>query len=92
MSLAAAAPATGLGVLVSALVRTEAQAGGLTVLLPCSSCCPPYGVFRPFIMPNWLQALGLLTPQAWALEAYRDQVGVLAGFAGAFFLLGLWRP
>lgn len=104
VSLAAAATATGLGVLVSALARTEAQAGGLTVLLLLILSALG-GCFVPrFIMPGWLRTIGLVTPHAWALDAYQDllvrgygllevlpKVGVLAAFAGAFFGIGVWR-
>ncbi len=104
VSLAAAAAATGLGVLVSALARTEAQAGGLTVLLLLTLSALG-GCFVPrFMMPSWLQTAGLITPHAWALDAYQDllvrgyglvevlpKVGVLAGFSAIFFAIGVWR-
>lgn len=104
VSLAAAASATGLGVLVSALARTEAQVGGLTVLLLLTMSALG-GCFVPrFIMPAWLQTIGLITPHAWALDAYQDllvrgygllevlpKVGALAAFAVLFFGIGVWR-
>ena len=104
VSLAAAATATGLGVLVAALARTEAQIGGLTVLLLLTLSALG-GCFIPrFIMPDWLQTVGLVTPHAWALDAYQDllvrgyglieilpKVGVLAAFAVVFFGIGVWR-
>ncbi len=104
VSLAAAATATGLGVLVAALARTEAQIGGLTVLLLLTLSALG-GCFIPrFIMPEWLQTVGLVTPHAWALDAYQDllvrgyglieilpKVGVLAAFAVVFFGIGVWR-
>ena len=63
------------------------------------------GCFVPrFIMPGWLRTIGLVTPHAWALDAYQDllvrgyglrqvlpKVGALAAFAGAFFGIGVWR-
>lgn len=104
VSLAAAATATGLGVLVSALARTEAQVGGLTVLLLLTMSALG-GCFVPrFIMPGWLKTMGLITPHAWALDAYQDllvrgyglvevlpKVAALAAFAAAFFGIGVWR-
>lgn len=104
VSLAAAAAATGLGVLVSALARTEAQVGGLTVLLLLTLSALG-GCFVPrFVMPHWLQTIGLVTPHAWALDAYQDllvrgygllevwpKVGALAVFGGVFFGIGVWR-
>jgi ABC-2 type transport system permease protein len=104
VSLAAAATATGLGVLVAALARTEAQIGGLTVLLLLTLSALGGSFIPRFIMPEWLQTIGLVTPHAWALDAYQDllvrgygvlkvlpKVGVLAAFALAFFGIGVWR-
>lgn len=104
VGLAAAATATGLGVLVAALARTEAQAGSLTVLLLLTLSALG-GCFVPrFIMPDWLRTAGLITPHAWALDAFQDlmvrgyglvqvlpKVGVLAAFALVFFAIGVWR-
>jgi len=104
VSLAAAVAATGLGVLVAALGRTEAQIGGLTVLLLLTLSALG-GCFVPrFTMPGWLQTVGLITPHAWALDAYQDllvrgygllevlpKIGALAAFALAFFTVGVWR-
>ncbi len=104
VSLAAAAAATGLGVLVAALARTEAQVGSLTVLLLLSLSALG-GCFVPrFVMPEWLQRIGLVTPHAWALDAYQDlfvrgyglmdvlpKAGVLLAFAALFFGVGVWR-
>ena len=104
VSLAAAATATGLGVLVAALGRTEAQIGGLTVLLLLTLSALG-GCFVPrFTMPDWLRTVGLITPHAWALDAYQDllvrgygllevlpKVGTLVAFAFVFFTIGVWR-
>lgn len=104
VSLAAAATATGLGVMVAALARTEAQAGGLTVLLLLTLSALG-GCFIPrFVLPPWLRTLGLVTPHAWTLDAFQDllvrgysfaevlpKVGVLCVFALVFFGIGVWR-
>ena len=104
VSLTSAATATGLGVLVAALARTEAQTTGLTVLLLLTLSILG-GCFIPrFIMPEWLRTVGLVTPHAWALDAFQDllvrgynfwqvlpRVGVLAAFAVVFFGIGVWR-
>jgi ABC-2 type transport system permease protein len=104
VSLVLAASATGLGVFIAALARTEAQAGSLTVLLIITLSALG-GCFVPrFVMPPALKAIGLLTPHAWALDAYQDlivrgyglveimpKVCVLAGFALLFFVIGVWR-
>ena len=104
VSLAAAATATGLGVLVAALGRTEAQIGGLTVLLLLTLSALGGCFVRRFTMPDWLRTVGLITPHAWALDAYQDllvrgygllevlpKVGTLVAFALVFFTIGVWR-
>ena len=64
VSLAAAAISIGLGIMVAALARTEAQVGGLTVLLLLSLSALG-GCFIPrFVMPHWLRMVGLVTPHA----------------------------
>ena len=104
VSLAAAAAATGLGVLVATLAHTEAQISGLTVLLLLTLSVLG-GCFIPrFIMPEWLRTVGQITPHAWALDAYQDllvrgynfwevlpKVAVLGAFAVIFFGIGVWR-
>jgi ABC-2 type transport system permease protein len=104
VSLAASLAAVGLGVLVSALGRTEARTRNLTILALLVLAALG-GCFIPrFVMPPAMQSIGLLTPHAWALEAYQDilvrggdlaavapEVGALLGFAGLFFLIGVWR-
>ncbi len=104
VSLAAAAAATGLGVLVAALARTEAQVGGFTILLLLTFSALG-GCFVPrFAMPEWLQTVGLVTPHAWALDAYQDllvrgyglsevlpRAGGLLAFAALFFGVGVYR-
>ena len=104
VSLSIAAAAIGLGLLVAALARTEAQVGAIaTILLLTLSVVG--GCFIPrWVMPRWLQVLGLLTPHAWAVDAYQalmvqgfglldvlPAVAVLAAFATVFFVLGVWR-
>jgi ABC-2 type transport system permease protein len=104
VSLALAAAATGLGIAVAAFARTETQANTLTVLLVLT-CSALGGCFVPrFVMPPALKAIGLLTPHAWALDAFQDlivrgyalpdvmpQVGMLLVFALLFLMFGVWR-
>lgn len=72
VSLTSAATATGLGVLIAGLVRTPSQASGLIVLVLLTFSALG-GCFVPrFLMPTWLKTQGLITPHAWALDAYQD--------------------
>jgi ABC-2 type transport system permease protein len=104
VAASAAAAASGLGVLVSAFARTEAQIGGLTSLLLLTLSAIG-GCFVPrVVMPDWLRSVGMASPHAWALDGFQDilvrgyglvevlpRAGVLFGFALAFFVVGSWR-
>ena len=97
--------ATSLGLMVAALVRTEAQVsayGNFLVLTMAgiSGCMMPRNW-----QPELMQQIGLVTPHSWALIAY-DQIlnrpepemavvikccGILLAFACGFFAIGWWR-
>jgi ABC-2 type transport system permease protein len=104
VSLALAASANGLGLLVAAVGRTEAQVNGLSVLLSVSLSALGGMMVPSFVMPQGLQLLSRFTPHAWALDGYHDvmirglgvtdilpESGVLLGFAVLFFTSALWR-
>ena len=104
VSLALAAAANGLGLLVAALGKTEAQVNGLSVLLAITLSALGGMMVPTFIMPGLMKSLSLFTPHAWALAGYHDiivrglnvkqilpEVGVLLGFASFFFTIALWR-
>ncbi len=104
LSLALAATANGLGLLVAALGKTEAQVNGLSVLLAITLSALGGMMVPTFIMPDWMKTLSLITPHAWALTGYHDiiirslgvrdilkETFVLLGFASSFFLVALWR-
>jgi len=97
--------ATALGLLIAAVVRTDAQVTAygnfvVLVLAGVSGCLMP----RSW-QPEMMQNLGMVTPHAWALVAYdhllsRDvpNLGVvwsccamLVVFAVAFFAVAAWR-
>ena len=97
--------ATALGLMVAALVRTEAQVsayGNFLVLTMAgiSGCMMPRNW-----QPELMQKLGLVTPHSWALIAY-DQILnrpdpetavvvkcclIMLAFAVGFFSIGWWR-
>jgi ABC-2 type transport system permease protein len=96
--------ATGLGLLLAALDKTAEQIGGLSSLLVVTMAALG-GVMVPrYIMPDFMETIGLISPHAWALTAYQDvlvrgygiarilpEVAVLMGFAAVFFGVALWR-
>lgn len=104
VSLALAAAANGLGLLVAAIGKTEAQINGLAVLLAIILSALGGMMVPTFVMPAFMQTLAQFTPHAWALAGYHDviirglgirevlgETAVLFGFAGLFFLVALWR-
>ncbi len=104
VSLALAACAIGLGLIVAALGRTEAQIGALGVFFAVVLSALGGMMVPTFVMPEFMQMLSRLTPHAWALSGYHDvilrglgladvwkETAVLLGFATSFFLIALWR-
>jgi len=104
VSLALAAAANGLGLLVAALAKTEPQVNGLSVLLAITLSALGGMMVPTFIMPDLMKTLSLFTPHAWALAGYHDiiirglgmkevltEMAVLLGFASFFFVIALWR-
>lgn len=104
VTLATAAAATGLGMLMAAWFETPEQLGAtasiFVVILAALG-----GVLVPtFVMPEFLRNLAPLSPHFWSLSGYQDvllrgkdlgdvlpQVGALFAFAGTFFGLAVWR-
>jgi ABC-2 type transport system permease protein len=104
VSLALAAAANGLGLLVAALGKTEPQVNALSVLLAITLSALGGMMVPTFIMPDLMKTLSLFTPHAWALAGYHDiiirglgtkevltEVAILSGFASFFFVMALWR-
>ena len=104
VSLATAAAACGLGLLVAALVKTPEATGGLGALIAVMMAAIG-GCFVPtFVMPRFMQTLSKIVPHSWALQGYQDalirgygigqvmpEVGALLLFAALFFGFALWR-
>jgi ABC-2 type transport system permease protein len=104
ISLTASLAATGLGLLIAALAKTAEQISGLGSLLVVTMAALG-GVMVPrYIMPDFMQTVGLISPHAWALTAYQDvlvrgydmarilpEVAALMSFAVVFFGVALWR-
>ncbi|MDH5605507.1 MAG: ABC transporter permease [Anaerolineae bacterium] len=104
VTLATAAAATGLGLLVAALGKTREQIGGLSTLLVLTLAAVGGMMVPTFVMPEFMQTLSKISPHSWALAGYQDvivrglgtaavmnEVGVLLGFALVFFSIAVWR-
>ncbi len=104
VTLATAAAATGLGLLVAAVGKTREQIGGISTLLVLTLAAIGGMMFPTFAMPEFMQSLSKISPHSWALAGYQDvivrglglsavlnEVGVLMIFSSVFFLFALWR-
>jgi ABC-2 type transport system permease protein len=104
VSLALAAAATGLGIMVAALGKTDTQVMGLTSLLTLTMSALGGCLMPTFIMPDFLQKISRAIPHAWAMQAFQDVLVrgygvsgilpeslILLAFAAVFFAIGVWR-
>ncbi|HTP08371.1 MAG TPA: ABC transporter permease [Anaerolineae bacterium] len=72
VSICASITANALGLLLAAIAKSEQQLGGISTLLVLTLAAIG-GVMVPrFVMPQFMQALGVISPHAWALNAYQD--------------------
>lgn len=97
--------ATGLGLVVATVVRSDAQVSAYANIVVISMA----GISGCFMPRDWLPApllkVSLATPHAWALMSYEqllrrpvpnlaivwENCGMLLLFAAAFFAFGCWR-
>ncbi len=98
LSLAVSASATGLGLLVAAFGRTEAQVAALAVSLSIILAAVGGLMVPSYVMPGTMRVLATATPHAWALQGYHDvmlrgaglvavasEIVVLLAFSAVFF-------
>lgn len=104
VSLLLALCSTGLGILIAAIARTEAQIGGLSALALWTMGAVGGCLFPPFLLGGLLDVVGKAVPHYWAIQAYQDlmvrgrgladvapEMLALLGFTLVFFAIGLWR-
>jgi ABC-2 type transport system permease protein len=103
--LCTSAAATSLGLMFSTLAKTESQVSSFGNLILLSSAGISGCLVPRAWMPPLSQKISLLTPHAWALDAYSEVLtkdspslsviglscGVLLGFSLFFFLVGQYR-
>lgn len=97
--------AVGLAVLVAGIARTETQVAVYGTMLVLVLAGVSGSLMPRDLMPEPMRQISLLTPHAWALEAYSQLLGnpepqadlvwkscgVLTGFGVGFGLLAWWR-
>ncbi len=104
ISLVTSAAATGMGLLMTTLVRSLEQAHSMGTLLGVVLSVIGGMMVPAYVMPGFMQTLSWFTPHAWALSAYQDvivrgmgfagiltEIGILGLFAFGFWLIAVWR-
>ena len=89
ISLAIVFTSSSFGVMLAALVRTAEGASSAGVLVSLV-LAPLGGSWWPlFITPDWMQALGKLTPHGWANTAFNNLMLFHADFGDV--VINMWR-
>ncbi len=104
ISLATAAAATGLGLLIASLGKSQEQVGSLSSVLSIVMSALGGMMVPSYVMPAFMQKLSLVIPHYWALTGFQDVIvrglgmsavlpvaGVLMGYALVFWVLAVWR-
>ncbi|HEB12295.1 MAG TPA: ABC transporter permease [Actinobacteria bacterium] len=104
ISMALAAAATSLGLLVAAFAKTNAQVNSLGVLLVLLLAALGGSMIPIAVMPELMQDLAQISPHSWAIAGFQDiivrghgiseiipDVAALLVFAAVFFTVGLIR-
>jgi ABC-2 type transport system permease protein len=95
---------SGAAMLMGALFRNEQQAGGVAIVLSLALAALGGAMIPIELFSPTLQRVALLTPHAWALDAFAElvrhggtvvdilpQLGVLAIYAAVLLILATWR-
>ena len=85
--LGASVLATGVALLLATLCKTQAQMNTISTFAVLLLSAIGGSMIPRFMMPEWLQKLGVLTPNFWSIEAF---YGILARGQSVFDLLMVW--
>ncbi len=85
--LGASVLATGLALFMASLCKTQAQMHTVSTFAVLLLSAIGGSMIPRFMMPEWLQKLGILTPNFWSIEAF---YGVLARGQSMLDLLPVW--
>jgi ABC-2 type transport system permease protein len=95
---------TSLGILISAIARTESQIGGLSSVAIWVMGFLGGAIIPPFLLSDVLDSVARIVPQYWAVNGFYDlfvlnggltdvlpALGMLLLFSVLFFAVGAWR-
>lgn len=85
--LGSAVLATGLALLIASLCKTQVQMNTISTFAVLLLSAIGGSMIPRFMMPEWLQQLGALTPNYWSIEAF---YGILARGQSMLNLLPIW--
>ncbi len=85
--LGASVLASGLSLLVAAFCETEAQMNTVSTFAVLLLSAIGGSMVPRFMMPSWLQQIGVATPNYWSIEAF---YGILARGQSIIDLLSVW--
>lgn len=93
-----------LGTALGAFIKTESQAGSLSIILGMTMSMLGGAMWPMELFPSGLQQVVKVLPTTWAMSALTDltmrgggmadilpETAVLLGFAAVFFVIGVWR-
>jgi len=78
-----------VGLVISALSKTEEQAGGLQVVIILSMSAIGGAMFPSFMLPNAIKLISKVTPVFWAMQGFNDVFWRNQGISGILFECGI---
>lgn len=89
MIVVTAVTMSSVGLIISALSKTEEQAGGLQVVIILSMSAIGGAMFPSFLLPDIIKTISKITPVFWTMQGFNDIFWRDQGIAGILFECGI---